>query len=257
MARSKSYNQHEATIATKQAQKLLRRYNLTLSEVEAKEIIFIDQSLESQEVLPDWLLIIMKGIETAFKVRVLVMTLTPNKKDRTPDKNAKPIKRFLRHVGRALDVEVSKYTLQLLMETIERLWRASCKEEEKEKIIKQAGNTWMNASTGTAFYRYSDLSDLSFLDPDEDSYKLGVAQSIAEKLFQMKSKEAEQFVRTSPNVKRKNNIITIKSRALERYMSEVKVEGEIGNKAPTIKDPYAFSKGEEDGKGVQIRKGIN
>lgn len=249
MADTRNYNQHEAASAAKQAQILLNRYNLTITEVEAKEVIYIDQmAKESEEDWQDWQLYLMRGIENAFGVKVLLMSTLNNKGD--------VIQRFYRHVGGGVDIETSRYTFEFLTQIIERLCGEVCeeavaRERVKKDLTPSEKTLWDSATHATA--SFSSIFDMKPQGVDKASYRLGLVASICQKLEDMKPKEEKYGMESSAG---KNKIIHIKKDALAKYIANADIQGEV-RKGSSVKDNQAFNQGRQDGLGVEIRKGIN
>lgn len=123
MAGSKSYNPNEASVAAKRAQELLDKYNINISEVEAKEVTTVDVELVQNRIIDDWKMMLADAMQTAFGIRSLILSTRPPYSGQG-----------IRFVGGEVDVEVAKYTYDFLVETVDRLY-----EEGEEEISYKMG----------------------------------------------------------------------------------------------------------------------
>lgn len=235
MAETKEYNLHEAENATKQAQILLNKYNLTISEIEAKEIeqldIFFD---DGDERILDWKLMLSQVMSKAHNVKSLIL-----------QNETKHI--GLRFIGGALDIEVAKYTFEFLVKIINDLSNSS----QENKPSDQFEHSFFNSSpTSGTFTSSSFAFDIS-KHIDIYSYQIGLVHSINDKLKETKTEDMVTKIENNGN-----NIIHIKNQALEEHIVNLNIADDKAPPKQSI-DGYAFDKGILDGNKIQIKKGIN
>jgi hypothetical protein len=234
MAGSKSYNEHEATNAASQAQKLLTKHNLSISEVEAKEVETLDMKFtDDGDHVYDWKIYLSQGIETAFGVRIFILG------------NVESGRQFgVRFIGGAVDISVAKYTYEYLIETVDRLYKEK-QEQEQEEPLAEFGEWSAGPMTAGIFQA---IRTSARKNTHEHSFKKGIVESLNTKLRAMVAKAPQQ---------EETGIIHIKGHALRQYVDNLDNVNEepIKQKQPDI-DFESYLYGTHVGHGVEIRKGI-
>lgn len=239
MAGSKEYNENEAAVAASQAQKLLHKYNISLSEVEAKEVVevdmrFFDYIENDMRYIHDWKIILSSIIEEPFNVKAFIGSDGGNQSG-------------IRVIGGPADVEVAIYTFEFLVRTVEGLWK------EIDMLQKAAGGhikreeviNWDSLSSQQLFVAIDEPLE-------EHSYKKGIIYSLKKKFEKMVSETP------ADNYKNENAIIHIKSKALQTHIEDMTIEvRDTPDAKQPITDERAYSRGIDDGEKVEIRKGIN
>jgi hypothetical protein len=220
IAQDSRANEHEALAAARQAETIMRRYQIDHADVIATSIkrgedlgtedvvVTAKDNGTAVEKVPSWC--------SFLAVRIGELHDCPIRFARVSTK--KGLEQAVRFHGYTADVKVAGWMLQYLVDTVNRL----CKEYRKHPRYITGGRSVMNA------------------------YRHGVVQGIMNSLVALKrEKDAEMQVAVASRA-----LVVVKANAIKEQYGDFSYR-----KANTkIADDYAFSDGARDGRAVNVRQ---
>ena len=219
---SSSPNKNEAILAASRAKEILDKYNLSMTDIDTPEIeenVYDTGSIK----INNWMAYLANGISDSFNCKLYVVSGVRKTSWNPKGKNAKLV-----FVGSDLDLEIVNYVFNYLRTTINTMVvnydRSLGKTSTNKKRLK-------------------------------NSYVLGLVVEINKKIEEFAKKDEENISEeVGATGKTGKELILIKKDAVAEYMDNMnlKKRSRGGSKV----NSEAFNKGSDDGKNVNINRGV-
>lgn len=214
-------NEHEAASATERARAILTDYNLSISDIEIREIVEKEITFETLK-LESYKSYIATIVADTFDCPVYLI--------RTKDWFNKTGKVKVVFVGNVTDVEVAFYVYSYLITTIQYLL---------DKKVRN-NNSGQHGSTV------------------KTDYALGISSVLKQRLmdFYGKQKEVQANQKNDYGMTGKE-IMVIKQDAIQKYMDAQDLNLKTTHNKSTVKNAEAYYQGQQDGSKISLTHGIN
>jgi hypothetical protein len=219
LALSKSPNEHEATLAMEKAQEILKTYNLTLTEVEVKNIV--ERRIKMGK-LTKWKIHLASAVAAGFDTKLYMLGT-----------------QYLVFCGTKVDTEVSEYAYEYLKGTVEALLKSYVSEMRKPKTDSELAIKALGIDI--------DKKPVK----NATSYAYGIVLALEIKIKEFAAKKA-----VMPAPLGSTDLIPLKNLELQKYWEEKmeKASAEFGTRQEL--DEEAFKQGHKDGESISLHRGV-
>jgi len=226
-----SPNEHEAALATSKAHQLLNEYNLSLDELEAKQIQ--EAKFTMGKNFSKWRINLAHAVSDGFGTKIYLI------------RGMKYHPAQIVFVGTTVDSEVALYVFEYLNQATEKLIKIFCRTHRRQR---RADGVKALAAFGP------DVKLPRFKAP-ANSYAFGIVKTLREKIEEFCRKPEVVMAEPTTGLE----LIALKDKAIDLFLKE-KLEGSEGegyNSGANDLDPNAFAKGRKDGQDVSIHRGVS
>lgn len=198
---SKSSNANEAQVALRQAHALMKKHNLSISDIELSEVVTAQVNADTKKKLPDWTAELIRVIANLLECEVIFLRFSMGSQ-----------KMIINFVGSKENTEIAAYTFTVLYRAL--------KKQRKEFIAEQ-----------TAQKRLSPANKVRIGDAFCQGWVVAVREKIKDLIHQEKTPEEKAFSdRVKAFAKMKTKSATLsptssKTEGLYKYAQEGFKEG--------------------------------